>query len=455
MVRATGASLVISLAFCQALFAAEWQEADIRRVADTKGLVAFWDFTLNRDGRWTSHRDPQASDREYPLALRRIGDPKSYDPNTWPYPDEPSKLTYDTTGPFGSAVRMNQGYVFAAVPREAFDRTPLDIHGQAPLTLIAWVKLTSRRHFIAGIWDEGGWRKYSGSRQYALFTGLAVGPRSSQGHVSSTGAATCPQSNAAGAQYARLLAADGRDIPDGVWVALAMTRDPGRGEVKMFLNGVATPRRHVDEIAADVFGDAAPDSVNPLRFTGPLYSPWSFLLKFNGYDRSSGVHEHMLHVETEFGRVTYLRAVADSTKATGAFRVTVDVQRDERSMVAEPILFDAEHGKSVAIDALKSARAGDRIIATLEVKEARAWRGVGKPVRRVIGQGAPFTIGRALGLGAEKIDFGGTFYVDGVAVFNRVLGEEELAALSFAKKRSVDPKDPVDDRSRKRLPPRE
>ena len=429
MVRATVAGLASSLALCQALFAAEWQEANIRRVADTQGLVAFWDFTLKRDGRWTSHRDPRASDREYPLGLRRIGDPKSYDPETWPYRDERSRLTYDTTGPFGSAVRMNQGYVFAAVPREAFDRASLDIRGQMPLTLIAWVKLTSRRHFVAGIWDEGGWRKYSGGRQYALFTGLGVGPRSSQGHVSSTGAATYPQSHAAGAQYARLQAADGRDIPDGVWAALAMTRDPERAEVRMFLDGVATPRSHVDEIAADVFGDAAPDSVNPLCFTGPIYSPWNFLLKFNGYDRSSGVYEHMLHVETESGRVTYRRSVVDPSTALGPFRVTVDVRRDGRSIVSEPILFDAGHGAFVTVDALKSARAGDRILATLEVKEAGAWRVIGAPVQRAMGEGAPFTIGRALGLGAEKINFGGTFYVDGVAVFNRVLSEEELSGL--------------------------
>ena len=279
---------------------------------------------------------------------------------------------------------------------------------------------------------EGGWTKYSGGRQYALFTGLGAGPRSSQGHVSSTGAASYPQSNRPGAQYARIQPADGRDIPDGVWAALAMTRDPERAEVRMFLDGVATPRRHVDEIAADVFGDAAPDSANPLRFAGPIYSPWNFLLKFNGYDRSSGVYEHILHVETEAGRVTYLRSAVDPATAPGPFRVTVDVRRGGQSVLAEPVGFDAEPGKPVTIDALKAVRAGDTMTATLEAGEGGSWRTVGTPVRREIGRGAPFTIGRALGLGKEPVKFGGTFMVDGVAVFNRVLSDEELRALSFA-----------------------
>ena len=53
-------------------------------------------------------------------------------------------------------------------------------------------------------------------------------------------------------------------------------------------------------------------------------------------------------------------------------------------------------------------------------------------MRREIRQGAPFTFGRALGLGAETIEHGSQLYLDGVAVFNRVLTEAELADLSFA-----------------------
>ncbi len=76
--------------------------------------------------------------------------------------------------------------------------------------------------------------------------------------------------------------------------------------------------------------------------------------------------------------------------------------------------------------------AGDRMTATPEAGEAGSWRAVGTPVQREIGRGAPFTIGRAPGVGNEPVKFGGTFLVDGVAVFNRVLGDEELRALRFA-----------------------
>ena len=46
-------------------------------------------------------------------------------------------------------------------------------------------------------------------------------------------------------------------------------------------------------------------------------------------------------------------------------------------------------------------------------------------------EGAPFTFGRALGLGNEPIDHGTQLYIDGVAVFNRVLMPEELQTLAF------------------------
>ena len=118
--------------------------------------------------------------------------------------------------------------------------------------------------------------------------------------------------------------------------------------------------------------------------------------------------------------------------APGPFRVTVGVQRGGHSMLDAPVGFDAEPGKPVTIDALKAVRAGDTMTATLEAGEAGSWRAVGTPVQREIGRGAPFTIGRTMGLGKEPVEFGGTFQVDGVAILNCVLGDEELRALSFA-----------------------
>ena len=46
----------------------------IATVAKTKGLIAFWDFILTKDGTWTSHYDPKVIDRGYPVVLRQILD---------------------------------------------------------------------------------------------------------------------------------------------------------------------------------------------------------------------------------------------------------------------------------------------------------------------------------------------------------------------------------------------
>jgi len=159
-------------------------------VAKTKGLIAFWDFSLMQDGKWTSHHDDGVMKHGYPVVLRRIGDPKSYRPDEWPYTDGESKLVFDSSGPFGHAVRFNKGYIFAEVPRSEFDRSPLDIYGRQPFTLIAWVKFVGKRHLVAGIWDEGGWDKYGGRRQIALFGGL-FGSKGVIGHISATGASIC------------------------------------------------------------------------------------------------------------------------------------------------------------------------------------------------------------------------------------------------------------------------
>lgn len=69
-----------------------------------------------QNGRWTSYHDENVVSRGFPVFLRRIGDPKSYTPGDGPYTDEKSKLAFDSSGPFGHAVRFNQGYVFAEVP---------------------------------------------------------------------------------------------------------------------------------------------------------------------------------------------------------------------------------------------------------------------------------------------------------------------------------------------------
>jgi hypothetical protein len=406
------------------------QQQRVSQVAIAKGLIAFWDFSFMKDGVWTSYYDRGVVDCGYPVVLRRIGDTKSYTPKDWPYEDEVSKLTVDSSGPFGHAVRFNKGYIFGEVPRAEFDRSPLDIHGRQPFTMIAWVKFVGKRHLVAGIWDEGGWNKYGGRRQVALFGGL-FGSKGVIAHISATGAASYPQSTAPGSQYARIRAIDGARFDNGQWVAMAMTFDPGKEEVVAYCDGVATPTRITDPVAQDVFKYEKPVASNPFFFPWPIYSPRSFALKFNGYTGASGVNEHWLWVNTEKAVATYGRSCPDATEAQREYRVRFDVRRDGKSLLPKPIVFRAENKACIEPGALTKVRTGDEVVTSLEGEDQGMWRQIGTEIRYPIREGAPFTFGRALGLGNEPVDHGAQLFIDGVAVFNRVLSEEELRKLSF------------------------
>jgi hypothetical protein len=399
------------------------------QVAQTKGLIAFWDFSLTRDGTWSSYRDEDAADRAYPVFLRRIGDPKAYKPNAWPYEDERSKLTVDRSGPFGGAVRFDQGHIFAEVPRKEFDETPLDVCGRRPFTLIAWAKFVGKRHLVAGIWDEGGWDKYGGRRQIALFGGL-FGSKSVIGHISATGASSYPQSTISGSQYARCRAIDGQGFANDQWVCMAMTFDPARGEVVVYTNGVATATEITDPAARDVFRPGVPIASNPYGFPWSIYSPRSFVLKYNGYNvETSGVYEHWLEVDTGSGKLVYRRSCLDGAEVPSSFRVTFNVEREGKRLLPEPLVFAAVDDASVELPA--KLVAGDRVVTSFHVLEGGEWQQVGSEIRYGIREGAPFTFGRALGLGDEPIDHGTHLFIDGVAVFDRELSGEELRALSF------------------------
>ena len=403
----------------------------VAEVAKTPGLVAFWDFALMQDGRWTSYHDDRVVSRGFPVSLRRIGDPNSYTPGNWPYQDEASKLVFDPSGPFGRAVRFNQGYIFAEVARSDFDRSPLDVHGRQPFTLIAWVKFTGKRHLVAGIWDEGGWDKYGGRRQIALFGGL-FGSKGVIGHISATGASSYPQSTVSGSQYARARAIDGQSFENGQWVAIAMTFDPTHDQVTVYCDGRATPTRITDPVAQDVFRYEQPVASNPFHFPWPIFSPRSFMLKFNGYNvATSGVYEHWLHVDAESGRVSYDRSCRDAASGQREVRVRFDVMREGKSVFAQPFVGEVDEKTALDLPGNVAMRTGDEIHASLQAREDGQWQQVGSEIRYRIRDGAPFTFGRALGLGNEPIEHGTQLHLDGVAVFDRVLSEQELRALSF------------------------
>ena len=104
---------------------------------------------------------------------------------------------------------------------------------------------------------------------------------------------------------------------------MAMTFDPTTEMVTVYCNGVATPTRITDPVAKDVFKPEEPIASNPYHFPWPIYSPRSFVIKFNGYDvSSSGVYEHWLRVDAEKATVVYDRSGPRAKDDTTEFWVT-------------------------------------------------------------------------------------------------------------------------------------
>lgn len=408
---------------------AEQKLDNVDKVKSTEGLVAFWDFNHADEKAWKSYYDENVIDQSFPLYLRQIGDIGRYAEGNWPYSDDKSKLLIDHSGPFQKAVRFNQGYIYGEVPRVEFDDSLLDLKGRQPFTLIAWVKFDGNRHMVAGIWDEGGWDRYAGRRQAALFAGL-FNQKGVIAHVSSTGAASYPQSAVDGSQYARIRAIDGKAFENGVWVAIAMSFDPDNNLVKAYLNGVLTEYTVPDPVTEDVMQNEIIPLANPLTFKQALYSPKIFQIKYNGYDfHNTMIKEHILWVNLEDNLVEYSRIGKDDGHK---YRLKFDVIGPKESKLIMPINMELFNGDKIDIPFNEKIEFGDKIITKLELFKNEQWRQVGTQIEKIYLPGAPFTFGRALGLDEDGVDHGSEqIYIDGVAVFNRVLPEKELQGLSF------------------------
>jgi len=279
-------------------------ERNVRAVAETPGLVAFWDFHKAKGGKWISIHDPSLDVPSFPVSLRQIGDSNEYGLSDWPYRNDESALRLDSSGPFGNAVRFNQGYLYGSVDRKLFDHTLLNLHGRKPFTMIAWTK------FIGG-----GWDKYGGRRQAALFAGL-FGQKGVIAHISATGAACFPQSLARGSQYARSRAIDGQPFENRQWVSMAMVYDPDGNEVRAYLDGKMTSLALNDPVADSVYRFQEAQSANPFRFLLLIYSPRSFILKYNGYRPEEGIREHRLMIDLNERTLEYEREEYDFAPAS-------------------------------------------------------------------------------------------------------------------------------------------
>lgn len=408
---------------------AEQKSDNVDKVKSTEGLVAFWDFNHTDKKAWKSYYDENVIDQSFPLYLRQIGDNGRYAEENWPYTDDKSKLLIDHSGPFQKAIRFNQGYIYGEVPRVEFDNSLLDLKGRQPFTMIAWVKFDGNRHMVAGIWDEGGWDRYAGRRQAALFAGL-FNQKGVIAHVSSTGAASYPQSEVDGSQYARIRAIDGKEFDNGEWVAIAMSFDPDNNLVKAYLNGVLTEYTVPDPVTEDVMQNEIIPLANPLTFKQALYSPKIFQIKYNGYDfHNTMIKEHILWVNLEDNLVEYSRIGKDYGHK---YRLKFDVIGPKESKLIKPINMELFNGDKIDIPFNENIEFGDKIITKLELFKNEQWQQVGTQIEKIYLPGAPFTFGRALGLDEDGVDHGSEqIYIDGVAVFNRVLSDKELQGLSF------------------------
>ncbi len=394
-------------------------------VSKIKGLIAFWDFETIKDGTFIS----QGTNHTFPIFLKQIGDTTSYSIDQWPYQDSSSILLFDESGPLGHAIRFNRGFIYGAIARKAFEQTELNIHGQQAFTLVSWIKFIGNRHLITGIWDEGGWHKYAGRRQVALFAGL-FGQPGVIGHISRTGAASFPQSDTSGSQYARIRAIDGAGFANDEWVCVAMSYDPEKQEVRAYLNGHLTENYLIDPVEFQVYRDAARRRSNPFHFTGPIFGPKTFVMKFNGYlSNPFGVAEHRVLLNLVKNHVVYERDQLANIHAPN-YRVRIDLMDSSGTKLSKPLIV-AQVGQKIHFSSKTPVDEGDIVMACLEEQQEDTWSIVGTCIEKVIQEGAPFTFGRALGLKSEEIEHGSQLYIDGVAVYDRPLTDQEIATLSF------------------------
>jgi hypothetical protein len=213
---------------------------------------------------------------------------------------------------------------------------------------------------------------------------------------------------------------------------MIMTYEPTINRVVAMLNAEMTPLDLTDPVVQNVYRYETKRSANPYDFSHPIYSPRKFLLKYNGYNfKDNNVYEHRLWVDLENNKLMYDREGDETQLGDLKLRVTYDIIRAENSILAEPIAFDAVKGQAVDIPEEVTVEFGDIFATQLFELQESEWQQVGSDVERQVLEGAPFTFGRALGLGSENLGSGSQIYLDGAAVFNRVLSDDELEAIKF------------------------
>ncbi len=403
--------IVLPLVAFNSVTAAESAGDRAAAVKRTPGLVAFWDFVKREpDGqrRFTAHV-PEGAKTDYPL------DAANYVKDYWSAGRE---ATYDDfpllgRGPFGQAIRIAKEKdpdfrPFLFVPRARLHDTPLDIKGAGKsVTVVVWAIRESGNHALAGIWHEGTDLKQKetsgiakverGQRQYALFAGLNK-EGSACGHVSENGASSflnkyaLHKCNSLGLSPAMPADAPVETL-DTAWQCFAMTFDHEKDELTGWLNGVAGDRWLENPQKDGLLSFAANAWLQGRLRREPGLQP--------GEDPT-------------FPPEQFYNPPEEKPVAVQVVSETADERVELR-----------EYGYTKVKVTLRGGREAARDLVALRLNPW--WYPHDLYAPKNDGSGGPFTIGRVI---HSSRGVGFTGWIGGVAVFDRALRTEELAALA-------------------------
>ncbi len=213
------------------------EEAQVfQQLQSYDGLVAFWDFSGNKEGLISKGQV------EVPLQSS-IGD----------------SLQFADEGPLSGSSIVLKGDNFLYIPYEETGKLNIKTN---EVTVIAWVKWTGEQiGFVGGMWNE---YQDGGKRQYGLFVSLPHynGRNQVCGHISKTGKPTPPF------PYSIDYSASKQEVTPNEWSCIAFTYD---GEyIRSYYEGVLEERE--PELINNTKGfEGYPDGL--VQSKNPYYYP--------------------------------------------------------------------------------------------------------------------------------------------------------------------------------------
>lgn len=180
-------------------------EAILKRIKSTRGLVALWDFKESTG----NGRNAEGK-------------------GLFPLTEAKGPVKRMNEGPLSGYSALFEGNNYLSLP--AREVGALNIYGdKKEVTVMAWVKWTGEQTgFVGGLWNE---YQDGGKRQYGLFVSLPHynGAHQVCGHISKTGKPTPPF------PYSIDYSASEQKVPANEWVCIAFTYDGTY--IKSYFNG--------------------------------------------------------------------------------------------------------------------------------------------------------------------------------------------------------------------------